>query len=77
MYQGVFRIDPTYEEERVVFLKPDVAETYAPVKITVAYAGQNPVPRPFIMVLLWIKTAKGWKMATNIPIPVPPDPNRN
>jgi hypothetical protein len=40
----------------------------------VAYAGQNPIPRPFIMVLLWIKTTHGWKMATDIPIPVPPDP---
>jgi ketosteroid isomerase-like protein len=74
MYQGTFRIDPSYEEEKVVFLTPAVAETYAPVKITVAYAGQNPIPRPFIMVLLWIKTTQGWKMATDIPIPVPPDP---
>ncbi len=74
MYQGAFRIDPIYEEEKVVFLTPEVAETYAPVKITVAYGGQNPIPRPFIMVLLWIKTGKGWKMATDIPIPVPSDP---
>ena len=74
MYQGAFRIDPVYEEEKVVFLKPDIAETYAPVRITVAYGGQNPVPRPFVMVLLWIKTAEGWKMATDIPIPVPSDP---
>jgi ketosteroid isomerase-like protein len=74
MYQGPFRIDPHYDEEKVIFIKPDVAETYAPVKITVAYAGQNPVPKPFIMVLLWIKTAQGWKMVTDIPIPVPPDP---
>ena len=76
MYQGPFRIDPTYEEEKVVFLKDDIAETYAPVNITVAYGGQNPVPKPFIMVLLWIKTQQGWKMATDIPIPVPPDPAR-
>jgi hypothetical protein len=74
LYQGTFQIDPIYEEEKVVFLSPAVAETYAPVKITVAYAGQNPIPRPFIMVLLWIKTTHGWKMATDIPIPVPPDP---
>jgi ketosteroid isomerase-like protein len=74
IYQGTFRIDPIYEEEKVVFLKPDIAETYAPVNITVAYGGQNPVPKPFIMVLLWIKTPQGWKMATDIPIPVPPDP---
>src|SRR5215472_2875167 len=76
MYREPFRIDPIYEEERVVFLKSDIAETYAPVNITVAYAGQNPVPKPFIMVLLWIKTSKGWKMTTDIPIPIPPDPAR-
>jgi hypothetical protein len=74
MYQQPFRIDPSYEEEKVVFITPDVAETYVPVKITVAYASQNPVPRPFIMVLLWVRTPNGWKMTTDIPIPVPPDP---
>lgn len=76
MYQTPFRIDPNYDEEKVVFITPEVAETYAPVRITVGYAGQNPVPRPFVMVLLWIKTADGWKMTTDIPIPVPPDPNQ-
>jgi ketosteroid isomerase-like protein len=74
MYQTPFRIDLIYSEEKVVFLTRDVAETYAPVKISVAYGGQNPVPKPFIMVLLWIKTQEGWKMTTDIPIPVPPDP---
>src|SRR5271155_3495245 len=73
MYQQPFRIDPIYEEEKVVFITPDVAETYAPVRITVAYGGQNPVPKPFVMVLLWIKTPHGWKMTTDVPIPVPPD----
>jgi hypothetical protein len=74
MYQHPFRIDPAYDEEKVVFITADVAQTYVPVKISVAYAGQNPIPRPFIMVLLWIKTPSGWKMTTDIPIPVPPDP---
>jgi ketosteroid isomerase-like protein len=73
MYQQPFRIDPVYEEEKVVFITPDVAEAYAPVRITVAYGGQNPVPKPFIMVLVWIKTPKGWKMTTDIPIPIPAD----
>jgi hypothetical protein len=36
MYQQPFRIDPVYEEEKVAFITPDIAETYAPVKITVA-----------------------------------------
>ena len=42
-------------QETVVFITRDIAETYAPVKISVAYGGQKPVPKPFIMVLLWIK----------------------
>lgn len=74
MYQQPFRIAPIYEEEKVVFLTPEIAETYAPVRISVAYGGQNPVPKPFVMVLVWIQTPQGWKMTTDIPIPVPPDP---
>ena len=74
MYQQPFRIDPIYGEEKAVFITPEIAETYAPVRITVGYGGQNPVPRPFVMVLVWIKTPQGWKMTTDIPIPVPPDP---
>ena len=74
MYQQPFRIDPIYQEEKVVFITPEIAETYVPVRITVAYGGQNPVPKPFVMVLLWIQTPKGWKMTTDIPIPVPPEP---
>jgi ketosteroid isomerase-like protein len=74
MYQQPFRIDPIYEEEKVVFITPDIAETYAPVRITVAYGGQSPVPKPFLMVLIWIKTPRGWKMSADIPILVPPDP---
>lgn len=74
MYQQPFRIDPIYEEEKVVFITPEIAETYVPVQITVAYGGQNPVPKPFVMVLIWTKTQEGWKMTTDIPIPVPPEP---
>jgi len=74
MYQQPFRIDPIYEEEKVVLLTSEFAETYAPVRISVAYGGQNPAPKPFVMVLLWIHTPAGWKMTTDIPIPVPPDP---
>lgn len=58
LYEPPFRIDPTYEEEKVVLITPEIAETDAPVRITVAYGSQNPVPKPFIMVLIWIKTPR-------------------
>src|SRR5262249_43554076 len=38
---GPFKIDPDYDKEKVVALSRDVAETYVPVNITVAYAGQT------------------------------------
>jgi hypothetical protein len=68
---GTFRIDPDYDSERVVLLSPNVGQTYLPVKISVSYAGQNPQPRPFLLILLWRKTKSGWKMASDIAIPVP------
>lgn len=76
LYQGPFRIDPDYSKEKVVGLTTDVAETYVPVKITVAYAGQTPVPKPFLMILEWVKTPGGWKMATDIALPIPPAPSQ-
>jgi|SRR5271156_307132 hypothetical protein len=45
MYQQPLGIDPVYEEESVVFITSENAETYAPVRITVAYGGQIPVPK--------------------------------
>jgi hypothetical protein len=69
---GSFRIDPDYDKEKVVGLSHDVAETYVPVNITVAYGGQTPVPKPFLMILDWVRTPEGWRMATDIALPIPP-----
>jgi hypothetical protein len=69
---GPFHIEPGYDKEKVVALSRDVAQTYVPVSITVAYAGQVPVPKPFLMILEWVRTAQGWRMATDIALPIPP-----
>ena len=71
---GPFKIDPDYDQEKVVGLDHNVAETYVPVNITVAYAGQTPVPKPFLMILDWVRTPEGWRMATDIALPIPPAP---
>jgi hypothetical protein len=74
---GSFHIEPDYERVKVVGIAPDVAETYASVQITVAYAGQTPVPKPFLMILNWVRTPEGWRMATDIALPIPPAPAAN
>jgi hypothetical protein len=74
---GSFHIEPDYEQVKIVGIAADVAETYAPVKITVAYAGQTPTPKPFLMILNWVRTSEGWRMATDIALPIPPAPTAN
>jgi hypothetical protein len=69
---GPFTIDPDYDKVKVAGLSRDVAETYAPVRIIVAYAGQTPVPKPFLMIIDWVRTPEGWRMATDIALPIPP-----
>jgi hypothetical protein len=73
--RGPFRIEPDYDKEKVVALTHDVVQTYVPVSVTVAYAGQTPVPKPFLMILEWVKTPQGWRMATDIALPIPPVPH--
>lgn len=71
MYQHPFQMDPDYDSEKVVMLDDKVAETYVSVRILSQYGGFN-TPKPFVMVLLWVSSPDGWKMATDLPIPVPP-----
>ena len=74
LFGGPFRIDPDYTKAHAVLFTHDVAETYVPVQITVAYGGQQPVPKPFLLLMDWIKVGSDWKMASDIAIPVPPPP---
>jgi hypothetical protein len=72
---GTFRIDPDYSKEKIAFLAPRVAETYVPVNISVAYAGHPGTPKPFLMIIEWVRLPSGaWKMATDIALPIPPPP---
>ena len=71
---GPVVLEPDYSKLKVVGLTPDVAESYAPMNITVSYAGQDGTPKPFLMIINWIKVGKDWKIASEIILPVPPAP---
>lgn len=75
LYQGVFHMESDYAREKVVGLSADVAQTYIPVTISVSYAGQVSAPKPFLMIVEWVKTPQGWRMATDIALPIPPAPS--
>jgi hypothetical protein len=69
---GPVVLDPDFAKLKVVGLTSDLAESYAPVDITVSYAGQDGTPKPFLMIINWIKVKADWKVASEIILPVPP-----
>jgi hypothetical protein len=74
LYAGTFVMAPHYDRVKTVGLTGEVAETYAPLDISVSYAGQTATPKPFLMIVTWVRTPDGWKMATDVALPIPPAP---
>jgi hypothetical protein len=66
-----FVIHPDCPKLKVVGLTDHSAEVYAPVEITAGAPGQSSKTYPVLMIIDWVKTSKGWRMASNIAIPVP------
>jgi hypothetical protein len=71
---GPVVLTPDFAKLKIVGLSHELAESYSPMTITVSYAGQDGTPRPFLMIINWIKIAKEWKIASEIILPVPPAP---
>jgi hypothetical protein len=71
---GPVVLTPDLSKLRVVGLTRELAETYAPVTITVSYAGQDGTPKPFLMIIDWLEVGKDWKIASEIILPVQPTP---
>jgi hypothetical protein len=71
---GPVVLQPDFSKLKVVGLTDNLAESYVPMNITVSYAGQGGTPKPFLMIINWIKIEKEWKVASEIILPVPPAP---
>jgi hypothetical protein len=71
---GTFVMAPDYDREKIVQFSRDVMQTYVPITISVAYAGQTGTPKPFLMIVEWVKDHGEWKMATDIALPIPRAP---
>jgi hypothetical protein len=74
LYAGTFVMAPQYDRVKTVGLTAHVAETCAPLDISVSYAGQTATPKPFLMIVTWVRMPDGWKMATDVALPIPPAP---
>jgi hypothetical protein len=68
---GTLTLFPDWVKLKAVGISSTVAQTYAPMKIAVNYGGQDPSPRPFIMIIQWLNLDGQWKIASEIILPVP------
>jgi hypothetical protein len=75
IFSGPFHMEGDYTKAKSVALSPDVVETYVPTQITVGYAGQTGIPKPFLILMDWVRTSEGWRMASDIAIPIPSPPS--
>ncbi len=71
---GPVVLSADFSKLKVVGLTREVAESYAPMNITVSYAGQDGTPKPFLMIINWIRIGRDWKVASEVILPVPPTP---
>jgi hypothetical protein len=71
-----FVIHPDYQKLEVVGLTHHAAEAYAPVEITAGRPGQAAKTYPMLMIVDWVRTRQGWRMATDIALPIPPTPQQ-
>ncbi|WP_299362267.1 nuclear transport factor 2 family protein [uncultured Paracoccus sp.] len=72
LYQGTWSLDPMLDDLKIVELGPDVVQLYVPVTFMIAPAGQDAQPARFLLNQIWVREGDAWKIASILPIPVPP-----
>ncbi len=72
LYEGTWSLEPKMEEFKVVELGDDSAQLFVPVTFMIAPAGQTAQRSDFLMNQTLVKTAAGWKIASILPILLPP-----
>ncbi len=72
LYAGTWKLAPLMAEFKVTVVTAEMAQLYVPVDFAIGPAGQPAQTTRFLMNQTLIKTAEGWKVASILPMPVPP-----
>lgn len=74
LYQGTWKLAPDAQGLRVTRLSEGVAQLYVPILYTLGAPGQPPSDALFLMNMTLVRAPGGWRIASLLPIPVPPPP---
>ena len=72
LYQGTWKLSPDTANLKVVLLSDTTAQLFVPIMFNVGPPGQPAPDVPFLMNQTLVKTAAGWRIASILPIPLPP-----
>ena len=69
IFAGTWRFEPDEAAIQVTMLGKDVAQIYAPTRVTVGPPGQPATTSQFHMTEFAIRTSDGWRIATIVAVP--------
>jgi uncharacterized protein (TIGR02246 family) len=72
LYQGTWRLEPDTAALRVMMVGDNAAHVYVPIVFSIGAPGQDAQTTRFLMNQILVKTSGGWRVASILPIPVPP-----
>ena len=72
LYQGTWKLSADTAKLKVVLLNDTSAQLFVPIMFNIGPPGQPAPDAPFLMNQTLVKTAAGWRVASILPIPVPP-----
>jgi len=69
IFTGTWRFEPDETQVRVTLLGKDVAEIFAPTRVTVGPAGQPAVTSKFYVTEFALRTSDGWRISSIVAVP--------
>jgi hypothetical protein len=68
-FEGTWHLDADESAIRIVPLGADIAQIYAPTRVTIGAAGQQAKTAPFLINEFAIRTPAGWRISAIVPVP--------
>ncbi|APR39159.1 nuclear transport factor 2 family protein [Paraburkholderia sp. SOS3] len=68
-FEGVWKFEPDTAKIRIVPLTADVAQLYAPTRVTVGASEATAKTASFLVYETAVRTADGWRIASIVPVP--------
>ena len=72
LYQGTWKLSPDTPNLKVILLSDTTAQLFVPIMFNIGPPGQPAPDAPFLMNQTLVKTAAGWRIASILPVPLPP-----